>query len=80
MPCPIDAAAASARNPSQTIDEDGTPIFSLAALARNTAGVQLPQQPMLEMTASTPISLKRSGNEASTSCSSEPCVLPNSRQ
>ena len=34
--------------------------------SENTAGVQLPQWPMPEMTASTPSSLKRCGSDAST--------------
>jgi hypothetical protein len=39
--------------PSQHSDAVGTPACSATALARNTAGVQLPQQPMPETIAST---------------------------
>ena len=42
------------RKPSHTSDAVGTPARSATALARNTAGVQLPQQAIPEMTASTP--------------------------
>ena len=79
-PRPSEVVPAWPMNPSQTSDEVGTPANSHAALARITAGVQLPQQPIPEMAASTPISLKRCGSEARISRSSEPCVEPNSRQ
>ena len=52
-PSPVDVVAACPMNPSQTSDAVGTPARSATALARNTAGVQLPQQAMPEMTAST---------------------------
>ena len=45
--------------PSQISDTAGTPAFSQMALARNTAGVQLPQQPIPDMTASMPIAFSR---------------------
>ena len=62
------------------MEAEGTPAASHAALARNTAGVQLPQHAMPEITASTPSALNFSGNAASASFSSPPCVLPNSFQ
>ena len=77
---PTEAAAASFEKPSQISDADGKPAASQVVLARNTAGVQLPQQPMPEMTASTPSSLKRLGSAATTSRSSLPALLPNSFQ
>ena len=52
---PDEVVPAWPTNPSQTREEEGTPASSAAALARNTAGVQLPQQPMPEMTASVPV-------------------------
>jgi hypothetical protein len=63
--------------PSLTSATDGTPARSEAALTRNTAGVQLPQQPIPEMTASTSISLRRAGRPAITAVSSSPWVEPN---
>jgi hypothetical protein len=80
MPIPTDVAAAWPRNPSQTSDEVGKPARSHASLARNTAGVQLPQHAIDEMAASTPSSLKRCGSEASNSFSFTAWVEPNSRQ
>ena len=50
---------------------------SATALARNTAGVQLPQQAIPEMTASTSSALSLAGSSASTRCSSRPWVEPN---
>ena len=77
---PLEEFAARLKKPSHTSVDVGKPASSHTALARNTAGVQLPQQPMPEMAASTPISLKRRGSAATTSRSSPPWVLPNSRQ
>ena len=79
-PSPIEAASARPRKPSHTSVEDGTPAPSAAALARNTAGVQLPQQPMPETTASAPSSRSRCGSAATTARSSLPWVFPKSRQ
>ncbi len=72
MPRPTEVAAAWPRNPSQTSDEVGNPPRSHASLARNTAGVQLPQQAIEEMAASTPSSLNRCGSEANNSFSLVP--------
>ena len=74
----MDVVAAWPRKPSHTSDDVGTPARSATALARNTAGVQLPQQAMPEMTASTPSSLSLAGSSASTRCSSLPWVVPKS--
>jgi hypothetical protein len=63
-------------NPSQTSEELGTPASSAAALARNTAGVQLPQQPMPETMASVPVDLIFSAIASRTACSSVPWVEP----
>jgi hypothetical protein len=41
-------------NAEPIIDTVGTPICSATALARNTAGAQLPQAPMPEIMASQP--------------------------
>ena len=75
----MDVAFARPRKPSQTSVEEGIPAASAAALARNTAGVQLPQQAIPEITASTPCSRIRPGRLAMTSCSSAPWVEPNVR-
>ena len=80
MPRPTEVAAACLRKPSQVSEEVGKPAASHTALARNTAGVQLPQHAMPEMTASTPYSRNFCGSAASAVFSSPPCVLPNSRQ
>ena len=50
--------------------------LSAAALARTTAGVQLPQHAIPEMMASTPWRLSLSGSSARTRCSSAPWVDP----
>ena len=71
--------AAWPMKPSHMSETEGTPAPSATALARNTAGVQLPQQAIPEMTASTPSSRMRAGRLASTSCSSAPWVEPNVR-
>ena len=71
-PRPVAVVAAWPRKPSQTSDALGTPARSATALARNTAGVQLPQQAIPEMTASTSSCFRRSGSSASTRCSSRP--------
>ena len=76
MPSPLDAAVASVIKPSPTSVDDGKPPASPDALARNTAGVQEPQHPMPEMTASTPISLNFCGSAATMARSLAPCVLP----
>src|SRR3546814_6828203 len=65
MPRPTEVAAACPRKPSQTSDDVGKPASSHARLARNTAGVQLPQQAMQLIAASTPSSLKRSEEHTS---------------
>jgi hypothetical protein len=78
MPKPTEHALARLRNPSHTSVEDGMPAASAATLARNTAGVQLPQQPIPEIIASTLSSLKRRASDPTTSRSSLPWVLPNS--
>jgi len=79
-PSPTLVVPACPMKPSQTREEEGTPAFSAAALARNTAGVQLPQQPMPEMTASTPIDFIVSGRSARICRSSAPWVEPKSFQ
>ena len=71
-----EVAAAWPRKPSLTSEDAGTPAASHTALARSTAGVQLPQQPMPEMARSTPSSRKRCGKLSSTSCSPAPWVVP----
>ena len=53
----------------KTSDEVGTPARSVTALARSTAGVQLPQQAIPEMTASTSWRSSMPGRSASTRCS-----------
>ena len=68
-PSPVEVVAACPRKPSQTRDAVGTPARSATALARNTAGVQLPQQAIPEMTASTSWRRSISGSSASTRCS-----------
>ena len=79
MPSPTEVAAAWPRKPSQTSDEDGKPAASHAALARNTAGVQLPQHPIPEIDGVDPELLEALRRAtATTSRSSLPCVLPNS--
>ena len=75
-PSPVDVVAACPMNPSQTRDAVGTPARSATALARNTAGVQLPQQAMPEMTASTWWRRSISGSSASTLPSWRPWVEP----
>src|SRR4051794_26124286 len=55
----------------------GTPAPSQTALARSTAGVQLPQAPTPEMTQSTSSSRSFSGSAARIARSSAPWVLPN---
>ena len=77
MPSPTDVVAAWPRKPSQHSDEVGTPACSAIALARNTAGVQLPQHAIPEMTASMFIDLILPGSSAEHACSSSPCVEPN---
>ncbi len=76
IPRPDEVVPAWPTNPSQTRDDEGTPAISAAALARNTAGVQLPQQPMPEMTASVPVDFILSARPATTACSSPPWVEP----
>ena len=76
MPRPAAVVAACPRKPSHVKETEGTPARSAAALARNTAGVQLPQQAIPEMTASIPSFLSLPGSSASTRCSSRPCVDP----
>ena len=78
-PSPVAVVAACPMKPSHVSETDGTPASSAAALARNTAGVQLPQHAIPEMTASTPCALMRAGRFVRTSCSSAPCVEPNVR-
>ena len=78
MPSPAQEFFACPTKPSQTSETEGTPAFSATALTRNTAGVQLPQQPIPETTASTPSALSLSGSEARIFCSSSPWVEPNS--
>jgi hypothetical protein len=79
-PKPIEVAAACLTKPSQVREVVGKPATSHAALARNTAGVQLPQHAMPEMTALTPRSRSFFGSASSASFSIAPWVLPNSRQ
>ena len=79
IPSPAEVVAAWPRKPSHVSDTDGTPSPSTSALARSTAGVQLPQQAIPEMTASTPCSRSLSGSSAIVRCSSPPCVEPNTR-
>ena len=76
-PRPVAVVAAWPRKPSHTSDAVGTPARSATALARNTAGVQLPQQAIPEMTASTSSAFSLAGSSASTRCSSRPWVEPN---
>ena len=75
-PRPAEVVAAWPRKPSQTSDAVGTPARSATALARNTAGVQLPQQAIPEMTASTACRSSMPGRSASTCCSLRPWVEP----
>ncbi len=75
-PRPVAVVAAWPRKPSQTSEAVGTPARSATALARSTAGVQLPQQAIPEMTASTSWRRSFSGSSASTRCSSRPWVEP----
>ena len=63
--------------PSQTTDAVGMPNLSTSALARTTAGVQLPQQPIPDMTASHLFSFNVSRKDEITLASPPPCVLPN---
>ena len=80
MPRPTAVTAACLTNPSHVSDEVGKPAASHTALARNTAGVQLPQHAMPDITASAPKSRSFCGSAASAAFSLPPCVLPNSRQ
>ena len=75
-PSPTEVVPACPTKPSQTRELEGNPAFSATALTRSTAGVQEPQQPIPEMTASTSISRSLSGRLATISCSSSPCVEP----
>ena len=59
-----------------TMDADGTPAFSAATLTRNTAGVQLPQQPLPDTTPSMRCIARASGRAFTNSRSSGPCRLP----
>ena len=65
--------------PSHVSDAVGKPAASHTALARNTAGVQLPQHAIPDMTASTP-SPEALRKRCEPAFSLPPCVLPNSRQ
>ena len=76
-PKPGVIAAAWPEKPSHTNVAVGIPAFSTTALARNTAGVQAPQQPIPEITASIFKSFSSLGNAVSTACSSPPKVDPN---
>src|SRR6476646_1362914 len=80
MPKPTDVTAACLTKPSHVSDDVGKPAASHAALARNTAGVQLPQHAMPDITASTPRSRSFCGSAASAAFSLPPCVLPNTFQ
>src|SRR4051812_34276938 len=80
MPSPTDVTAACLMKPSHVSEEVGKPAASHTALARNTAGVQLPQHAIPETTASTPRSRSFCGSAASAAFSLPPCVLPNVRQ
>lgn len=75
-PMPLLTTAACWMNGVVTIDTLGMPARSAIAAARNTAGVQDPQAPTAEMTASHPCFLSASGSVAASSASSRPCVLP----
>src|SRR3982751_4154896 len=80
VPSPPDVTAACLMKPSHVSEEVGNPAASHTALARNTAGVQLPQHAMPDMTASTPRSRSFCGSAASAAFSLPPCVLPKVRQ
>jgi hypothetical protein len=54
MPSAFAIALPCCMKPVRTIEELGNPALSLAMLARTTAGVQLPQPPTPEITASQP--------------------------
>ena len=77
-PCPRAVAVACPSKPAQTIETDGMPADSAAIAARITAGVQLPQHPMPDTTASTPRFRRSSGSRPTRSFSSAPWRLPNS--
>ena len=79
IPSPAAVDAAWPRNPSHVSDTDGTPSSSARALARSTAGVQLPQHAIPETTASTPCSRSFAGSPAIVACSSPPWVEPKTR-
>ena len=66
-PKPFAITAACFKNPVEIIDTDGIPLLSTTALARNTAGVQAPQAPIAEITASTLCCLSNSGTLATNS-------------
>jgi len=53
-PSPKHAWRPGSVKPWQNIPTAGTPAFSAAAMHRETAGAQVPQQPMVTMSASTP--------------------------
>ena len=76
MPTPLATTAACSRNGVVTIETLGTPARSAIAAARSTAGVQLPQAPTAEMTASQPCLRSRAGRVAASSASSRPWVEP----
>ena len=76
MPSPGAMPAACPMKPSQTREAVGIPDFSTMALARITAGVQAPQPPTPDTTASMPRSFSRCGSAASVSCSSPAKVEP----
>ena len=79
-PSPTRVAFAWVMNPTATSEEEAIPTVSHTALARNTAGVQLPHAATAVMTASTPAAFNRAGNAATISRSSLPWMLPISRQ
>jgi len=76
MPTPFMTTAACCMNGVVTIETLGTPAPSAIAAARSTAGVQLPQAPTAEMTASQPCLRSWSGRVAASSASSRPWIVP----
>ena len=71
-PSPFCTTRACETNPEPTIVTVGMPALSTTALARNTAGVHLPQAPMPTMAASQPMAFNLAGSAATRFLSSGP--------
>jgi hypothetical protein len=76
-PSPRLVASAWRSNPSHTNETVGTPAASHATETRNTAGVQLPQQPFPDTTPSIRCVASADGRAFTSSSSRGPWRLPN---